>query len=159
MIGAVDIIAAKVAWETTEWGGLTPPLRAFSYFPTEDDIAGDLPYPYSCHQVQSSVGAPQSINHMGSTEDVQTHVIWTYIMFASAEGAAHLLAARDAEWRDRYRAGFLKHLMNSMVGGGGIAENTMGMIEPVEFNLFGREEMGIKVPSTITIRQTMTTGN
>ena len=161
MIGVADIMAAMSAWELVEWGSLTPPLQTFQYFPTKDQWGpGGLEYPYSCHQRENTDALKVTINSTPQTEDYQVHLIWVYVMFCREGDPFHIWSQLDAEWTDRYRVGFLKHLRHDIPPptGGAIRVNEMGTDQPSKLRMFGRRDMGIMVPVTVGIRQLMTVG-
>jgi hypothetical protein len=159
MAGAdlITIFQSFATWEQAELISASVPgaadLIAFATFPTAEDVAAGLTYPYTCHGCDTSTFKRWTIGN--PMEDEQTHMIWAVVVFGREGDPLAALSERDAKWRNAYRAGLVKHLH---LGAASVLEIQAITAGPTGFNLEDRPEVGIKFNIPIETRVELTTG-
>jgi hypothetical protein len=128
-------------------------LTAFATFPTKDDIAAGVPYPYTCHGCDVSVFQPAALD---PSDNQRTHTMWAGLVYGEGGDPLAALSERDAAWREAYIAFFLLHLrLTDMNVDLATAIVTM---EPLSFDLFNNPQIGIKISWPIRARVILPTG-
>jgi hypothetical protein len=162
MPSSADLLSIYQRLADLEGPGLSPTaallnpgavLTAFATFPTAADIASGVSYPYTSHYCETSTFAPAGID---PSQDQQTHVISTVLVYGEEGDPLAALSERDAVWRNAYRAWFLLHLR--------LTDKNVDMatatltITPTSFDLFNKPQVGIKCSWPITTRVELPTG-
>lgn len=128
-------------------------LTAFATFPTAADIVAGVPYPYTCHGCDVSEFLQPAIQG----EDMQTHTIWTGLIYGEQGNPLAALSERDAVWRNAYRVFHLLHL--KLTDKNLMFKDGMRMrAEPTSFDLENIPQIGVKFSYQITTRVYLPTG-
>jgi hypothetical protein len=159
---SADLLPIYQRIAALEPAGLTPTaaalvpgavFTAFATFPTAADIANGIPYPYSCHGCDTSTFMQPAIGG----EDMQTHTVWSGVMFGELGDPLDALSARDAVWRNAYRVFHLLHLKLTDKNIS-FKEGMRMRAEPLSFDLENIPQIGVKFSYDIMTRVLLPTG-